>query len=879
VSRRRVTLLALCLLVSAPRHAAAEAAEWRARLFRSDPLEVLRAVEEVAARPDASASLALLECALATTEPSVAVACGDALRALGTSAWADAGTVAAIAQARRSREPARLRNLARALGGLAHPNNDEAMADLAGPRRPVDVQQEALHMAASMGAIDATQFPLTAAAIAKALDSPTEEVRIAACDAAGEWKLRGLASRLVEIGTQAKGDLDGMFAVLALERMGWRGGVKPFAAAATRGSGGPARRSGVKAIARLAGAVDVAELRPLLFGRVPETAVAACHAVVRMGEELASAAAANPGAPQALDGAADLAKDLVALVASGSTEPERTAARNALTALGPASRGRVLAALPSWLDSSLEDVVLGGIEAAGVLGAVSLQDRLAGVVLDERAADSRRIAAARALGTMGAEAATERWGSLASSAAPGVRRRRAVWALGYVRDRRALDRLAELLEVFERDRDAVAEAERSLERLTGRRLGRSRGPWQAWAARTPNPFPVAVAAHDRAALRRDAAAGRLHGVTESTERAVERGLLYLARSQEVTGDFPGGPFAVTACETSYTSLAVLAFLGAGYAPGGGRHREAIRRAVRRIEGRQTADGAAAPALGGPPSYSASALNMVVSLRTPLAACALNEVVAYGRDSTARHSARMAIDRLGAEQAPGSGWRLQGYNEWTPQTAATAWALWACAAASVAAVPLPARFHDGAQAWLDGASTDVAGLQEDPADEGRPHAEPVGARARHRTHTSNRTMSVAQRLDASKFREISLADMGVVCRHLLGWPRTHPAMVGGGNVLIDHLPVWMDWEGEGPPVAWFYSYWMWGSLAAHVMGGRVERAWFDRMGPVLTDHQRNFPADVDGSWDFDDRRWSDRSVTYATACAVLALESGYRLGVR
>jgi hypothetical protein len=274
-----------------------------------------------------------------------------------------------------------------------------------------------------------------------------------------------------------------------------------------------------------------------------------------------------------------------------------------------------------------------------------------------------------------------------------------------------------------------------------------------------------------------------------------------------------------------------------------------------------------------------ALNAVVQLRTSLVACALAEAVAFGGDATLRWPARMALDRLEGERAPGGGWRGWGWIEWLEQTSATAWALWAWGAAEAAGIEMPTASRDGADAWLEGASSDPAGLQEDPADEARPHGEPVGARARHRTHVNNDPLSDVQRAGRAEFHGVPMADLGVVCRHLLGWPRSHPTLVGGGNVLLEHLPVWMGWDGDDPPVPWLYSYWMWGSLAAHVLGGRVERAWFDRLGPVLVDHQRTFPDDVAGSWEFDERRWSDRSDTYATAAAVLALESGYRLAAR
>src|SRR3954463_7098585 len=62
------------------------------------------------------------------------------------------------------------------------------------------------------------------------------------------------------------------------------------------------------------------------------------------------------------------------------------------------------------------------------------------------------------------------------------------------------------------------------------------------------------------------------------DRAVERGLTYLAAQQQADGSFPTDPIA----QPGVTSLCLLAFMAHGHNPGKGPHGDQLDRAVRYI---------------------------------------------------------------------------------------------------------------------------------------------------------------------------------------------------------------------------------------------------------------------------------------------------------
>lgn len=875
---RRCIRLALLALLLAPgvRGAAADDAAWRARLAASDPLAVLEAVEDAGTKRDASASTALLDTGVATDAPAVAVACGRALALIEPTGPPLEALLAGVARAAKSKAPATLANLARVLGGWGSPAVDAALASLCLPPKPPAVQEEALHMAAAGGEAAAGGQPDTTAAIVAAMGSPVEAVRAAACDAAGDRRLVAATDRIATIVTKSPGGVDAAFAVAALERLGWTASVKSFVTSARRRRGPDADPS-LRAVVRLSVPTDAPELRPLLRDRAPELRIAALLAVERMARRGTLAPALAPPAPEARD-VALLLDDALDLVAADPDTEVRAAARRAVAAVGTADATRVRPRLAKWLGSTEEDVVLAALEAAGTVRDTPSFERCVELAIDAGAGPAVRQAAARAAGRIDPAAAVTRLSALAApSGGSAATRSRAAWALGFVPDRAAIEALVARLSEAGSPAETSREVERALERLSGRRLGPVATPWVAWLARTPHPIPAPAAAYDRAELRRAVVAAGAPGVTAASERAVERGLLWMSAQQRGDGAWTGGPGAFQGYASWYTAYAVLAYTGAGYVERSGRHGETLRRALRYLQATQGPD-------GGPTGHflmlGSGGVNAFLSERcfAPMWTAALVEAVAFGRCESAREGARAAIDFLDRVQVPGSGFaRSSAGWQGTGQTVGSAWVAWATRAAESAGIPAPDRYRDGIDASIEAATTDATGFVEDPSDEARAHADPVGARMHTVVYTAAQPLPPSRRKPGVALREGAHTEMGVVVRTLASWPRWHPLLVGGGNYLREHPPRWLAWEGDGPVNA-LHSYWLWGAVAARALGGQVEREWGLRLTGEFVDRQRRSPPGLDGSWEGDGRRLTDQTDFYATVSIVLTLESGYRLRV-
>src|SRR5262245_25447495 len=129
-------------------------------VFATDPLDAYRAIEKAAAAKDESAAASLLEAALLTPYPHIAVACGEALKALGPGVAKQTAFTQALEKAYRSKEEDLQRNLARVLGAWGDPIVDEPLAKLAGGRKLLAVQAEALEMIGSLPWPPGHAFPV-----------------------------------------------------------------------------------------------------------------------------------------------------------------------------------------------------------------------------------------------------------------------------------------------------------------------------------------------------------------------------------------------------------------------------------------------------------------------------------------------------------------------------------------------------------------------------------------------------------------------------------------------------------------------------------------------------------------------------------------------
>lgn len=92
---------------------------------------------------------------------------------------------------------------------------------------------------------------------------------------------------------------------------------------------------------------------------------------------------------------------------------------------------------------------------------------------------------------------------------------------------------------------------------------------------------------------------------EPMDEAIDRGLLFLRRTQQANGSWAGldytggvGRQPGRSGDPAVTSLAVMAFLSAGHVPGEGRHGEAVENGIRYVLGCQQRNGLIAGAAAG-----------------------------------------------------------------------------------------------------------------------------------------------------------------------------------------------------------------------------------------------------------------------------------------
>ncbi|MEW6251835.1 MAG: carboxypeptidase regulatory-like domain-containing protein, partial [Planctomycetota bacterium] len=253
------------------------------------------------------------------------------------------------------------------------------------------------------------------------------------------------------------------------------------------------------------------------------------------------------------------------------------------------------------------------------------------------------------------------------------------------------------------------------------------------------------------------------GGSPETEAAVARALRWLAAHQSADGHWDGKQFdaGCSACggETSYdvnvalTSLSLLCFLGAGHTPAAdGPYRGTVSRAVTWLLRQQAADG---DLRHGETMYSHG-----------IAAIALCEACGMTSDPRLADPARRAVDFiLRARNRTTSGWRYAPGDD--GDTSVLGWQMMALKSANLAGLPVPAEAFAAAERWL--------ARVEDPDRPGlyayRP-GEPASA---------------------------SMTAEALFVRQLLGAPRDDARTRNAIEFLAEHLPQW------GPSTNTYYWY--------------------------------------------------------------------------
>jgi hypothetical protein len=334
-----------------------------------------------------------------------------------------------------------------------------------------------------------------------------------------------------------------------------------------------------------------------------------------------------------------------------------------------------------------------------------------------------------------------------------------------------------------------------------------------------------------------------HGGSPATESAVGAALAWLARHQRTDGSWQrhglkqevSGAFHTTAV----TSLALLAFLGAGHTERVGTYRHNVRLAVKYLISRQTESG-----LIESPGYTHA-----------IAGLAMAEAAGMGRLPGTRAAAHKAVNystgihQQGAASARGA-WRYRPKMD--PDLSVSGWFVMQLKSAREAGLRVPSASFEGAERFLNSVERVVG-------DEAHP-AEVVRTYGYQEPDHGPRTTPI-----------------GLLCRQFMGWPRER--LEGGVKYMVetDGPPTWGKAGRDVDLYRWYY-----GTLCVFQQGGEVWNRWNTALKKALLENQRRDGPlngglkDKHGSWDPVGVKYADAWARVGqTALAALCLEVYYR----
>lgn len=349
-----------------------------------------------------------------------------------------------------------------------------------------------------------------------------------------------------------------------------------------------------------------------------------------------------------------------------------------------------------------------------------------------------------------------------------------------------------------------------------RLVGTSTGGGAALAARDPRIRTEVV---------------KREGGTTLTEAAVARGLRWMTKHQNRDGSWSldgfnrsGGCTCTgtgTRSDSAGTSLALLAYLGAGQTHLVGRYRETVSSGLRWLIDAQREDGdLRGNATGNTGMYSHGQATIV-----------LCEAYLMTGDEELRHPAQRALDFIVDAQHPAGGWRYRPKE--AGDTSVVGWQVMALQSGRAAKLEVDPIALELASHYLDAASSRGGAL----------YAYQPGHRPTH----------------------IMTAE-GLLCRMYLGWKADTPGLREGVSYLLgEHLP-----DQNQPNI----YYWYYGTQTLHHYGGSQWKQWNDRMRDILvnTQEKRGHAA---GSWAPRGPHASAGGRLYMTALATCSLEVYYR----
>ncbi len=320
------------------------------------------------------------------------------------------------------------------------------------------------------------------------------------------------------------------------------------------------------------------------------------------------------------------------------------------------------------------------------------------------------------------------------------------------------------------------------------------------------------------------------GGTQETEDAVAMGLAWLAEQQKSDGSWSlKGPYSKGGAnenKAAATAMALNAFLGAGYThQPGNPYSSHVQLGLKYLLRRQNAEGLFAER--EPPRQ--------VMYAQALASICVIEAYGMTGDSELRIAADRAIRFAEWSQNPQlRGWRYDPRED--ADLSVTGWFLMALETGKMAGLGVDESIVQGVSSFLDVVS------HEDRSRYGYTKLEPPS---------------------------LGMTAVGLLCRILLGWPKSHPALVQGIQLdLLSAVP-----QQDQPEYSVYY--WYYATQVVHHVGGQAWEEWNAAMRQVLPATQIK-QGDEAGSWDPSmDIYGASGGRLYTTCFHIYCLEVYYR----
>lgn len=318
-----------------------------------------------------------------------------------------------------------------------------------------------------------------------------------------------------------------------------------------------------------------------------------------------------------------------------------------------------------------------------------------------------------------------------------------------------------------------------------------------------------------------------YGGTATTEAAVQAGLAWLAKQQDIrtglwslTGPYADGGGAEN--KLAATAMALLAFQGAGNTHKSGKYKRAVQRGMDALVNMQDDDGNFFKQ--GPYHH-----RLYSQAQATIALC---ELYGMTKDEKYRRPAQKGLDYATWAQSPVlGGWRYIPRKE--SDTSVTGWFVMAFMSGKMGGLEVPSPTLDAISKYLDSAT-------------------PAG------TFYSYRPGEAAT---------LTMTAEALLCRQYLGWERDDPRMRQGIRYLLQN-PV--DYAEENP------YYWYYATQVLHHMGGDDWDQWNLIMREAIPSQQVTGGAEQ-GSWSPEgDKRWGGHGGRlYSTCLSIYNLEVYYR----